>query len=121
MPREMTREELQALRGGCTVKAAAKLVDAYLAKCDEVERMRGDTATLRGFIKTHGCTPSMMHSRATVAEKKVERLRGVLERVKEARDGWLISRCTGSPDAEHDYAMRLNDAISAALKGASDV
>lgn len=35
----------------------------------------GDSRTLRGFIKAHGCTPSMMHTRAVIAEKEVDRLR----------------------------------------------
>lgn len=37
--------------------------------------MVGDSRTLQGFIKTHGCTPSMMHSRARIAEKEADRLR----------------------------------------------
>lgn len=46
---------------------------------EQVARDEGDAATMRGFIATHGCTPSMMYSRAVVAERQLAEARRLLK------------------------------------------
>lgn len=47
----------------------------------EIERDAGDAATMRGFINTYQMTPSMMASKASAAESKLDLARKALDEI----------------------------------------
>ena len=56
------------------------------AERERADDLAGDAATLRGFIKTHGMTPSMMHSRARIATAQRNAAQAEIATLKRERD-----------------------------------